>query len=100
MKRPPFCIVEDCAPVREFHLQDRQYLAAGGSYFCAGILREREVWRARDVDHLNSWCLCIYSPFKGWVRFMICEDDAKIIVGLIQRLREKSRGKTQIVRRE
>jgi hypothetical protein len=91
VSRPPFCIVDRCTPVRQFDKEDGLYLAAGGSFFCAGILERGESWPAGDMVHTNPWCFCVYTPFKGWVRFLINRDDAKIITGLIRRLGEKSR---------
>jgi len=94
--RPPFCVIGDCAPVREFRRKDQRHLVAGGSYFCAGVLERGEVWTAGSTDHHNKWSLCVYSPFKGWIRFMICEDDARIIEGLICRLREQRCGEVEV----
>lgn len=91
MSRPPFCIVDGCTPVREFHREDGMYLTCGGSFFCAGILERGESWPAGDTLHVNPWCLCVYSPFKGWIRFLVNKDDVKIIAGLVRRLEEKSR---------
>lgn len=86
MERPPFCIAEDCTPVRPIPDRLLEELQGGGSFFCAGILREKRVWRAGRTRHDNRWSFCVYSPFKGWLHFFICRNDALIISGLMQQL--------------
>jgi len=100
--RPSFCIIGSCTPVREFHRRDQKHLAAGGSYFCAGVMDREENWQVGETSHVNLWCLCVYSPCKGWVRFLISRDDVEIIDGLMRRLKRYAKDEVadSLVRRQ
>lgn len=92
--RPPFCIIEDCRPVRSFDDLQRLHIEAGGSYICAGVMDEEKAWVIGECEHENPWCLCFYTPCKGWVRFLVNGVDLEIIAGLIRRL--KRYGKVEV----
>lgn len=36
---------------------------------------ERDRFKFRDADHLNKFYFCFYTPFKGWVKSMMDEND-------------------------
>ncbi|MGB9887902.1 MAG: hypothetical protein ACPLRW_13055 [Moorellales bacterium] len=100
--RPHFCIVKDCAPVRSFDDVQRLHLELGGSFICAGVMDKRRVCTVDECEHDNPWCLCFYTPCKGWVRLMIDRVDVEIIAGLIRRLKRHGKAEVadNVVRRE
>lgn len=93
--RPPFCIVEECQP-RAVNATAFQ-IAQGQSLFCLGELAQPEVWTARQTEHRNDICFCCYTPFKGWIRFVMNEGDLEIVAFLIRRFVEKTGRKVRRV---
>gem|GEM_PF-6548299 len=100
--KPPFCIIEDCRPVRSFDDVQRLHIEAGGSFICAGVMGTGEVWVIGECEHENRFCLCFYTPCKGWVRFLVNGVDLEIIFGLVRRLKKygKAAKPDNVVRRQ
>ncbi|MBI5000238.1 MAG: hypothetical protein HZB92_01745 [Euryarchaeota archaeon] len=40
-------------------------------------------WRAL---HKNQIWLCIYTPFKGWIKFKMCRDDLRKLKASVEKL--------------
>ncbi len=88
-RRPPFCILKQCKPVA-VHVYAAEKHAAGWSGYCIGENTQPETWVTGTVEHVNDICFCIYTPFKGWVRFVVNEDDLRIISLLLWRFCNKT----------
>lgn len=88
-RRPPFCILKQCKSVAA-HGYTAEEHAAGWSGYCIGENSKPETWTAGQVEHVNDICFCIYTPFKGWIRFVVNEDDLEIISLLLWRFRKKT----------
>ncbi|MEW6448904.1 MAG: hypothetical protein AB1426_12635 [Bacillota bacterium] len=88
-RRPPFCVIRKCRPVAVHGCTAKGH-ASGESGFCIGKMSEAEVWTAETVEHVNDICFCVYTPFKGWVRFVVNEMDLRIITALIRSFAKKT----------
>lgn len=77
MDRPTFCTIEDCQVIHNNF--DHSRLKRGGSCFCCGRNSQVIVWQAGETIHPNDINFCIYTPFKGWIRFLMCEPDIEIL---------------------
>ncbi|MEW5937205.1 MAG: hypothetical protein AB1665_05235 [Candidatus Thermoplasmatota archaeon] len=77
LRRPPFCVEKDCAIVHNAHSLTQKDIDEGYSGLCCGkiIDPERYVQRYNQAQHSNQVWLCIYTPFKGWIKFKMNKDD-------------------------
>ncbi|MEW6573140.1 MAG: hypothetical protein AB1374_05855 [Bacillota bacterium] len=88
-RRPRFCVITKCRPVAVHGCAVKGH-APGESGFCIGKMTKAEVWTAETVEHVNDICFCVYTPFKGWVRFVVNEADLRIITALIRNFARKT----------
>lgn len=93
--RPPFCIIEQCKPVMVYGYTAKEH-AEGNSGFCMGENSNIEKWQAEKVEHVNDLCFCIYTPFKGWTRYVMNNDDFEIISCLLWRFARKTGRKFKV----
>ena len=57
----------------------------GYSFHCVGILPEAHTVQWRDSVHCNSHSLCIYTPLKGIIRFLMTVEDFESISSDLKR---------------
>lgn len=89
-RRPPFCVIKQCKPVA-VHSCTANGHADGNSGFCLGEMKKPEKWKSEAVEHVNDICFCVYTPFKGWVRFVVNDGDLKIMLSLIRTFARKTK---------
>lgn len=77
-KKPKFCMCETCNPIVNM-CNDEKLIKDGGSVMCMGENSSIEVWKSANTEHINDICYCIYSPFKGWIRNVMNNDDFSVI---------------------
>lgn len=77
LQKPPFCIIEGCQVIHNNAYPPA--LADGQSCMCCGQNDGLMVWQAGNTTHPNDLNFCIYTPFKGWLRFVMCEPDIEMM---------------------
>ncbi len=87
--RPPFCIYDDCTPIIAAG-EILKGLREGGSCFCLGKLANEQHWTSHTTEHHNDCGLCIFTPFKGWTRYVMNADDFHMLSVMIDRFGEKA----------
>lgn len=86
--KPVFCTIARCHCV-VCHQRENAEQDQGGSVFCVGWMAEPEVWVAGRTEHRNDLNICIFSPFKGWVRLVANDADVRILQTMLERLQAK-----------
>lgn len=53
----------------------------GGTFFCVGKVIDTDKIRfiANKMDHHNNYHFCVWTPMKGWVKFMFNHYDLYLI---------------------
>ena len=83
-KKPKFCMCDTCNPIVNM-CNDEKLIKDGGSVMCMGENSITEVWKSANTEHVNDICYCIYSPFKGWIRNVMNNDDFSVISIMIRK---------------
>lgn len=94
--RPPFCIFEKCKPIIVSGGSAKNQLQEGNSCFCMGENEINETWKAMETEHINDICFCIFTPFKGWSRFVMNNDDFEIIGEMIKGFTKRTERKIKL----
>ena len=82
-QRPAFCVFDNCKPVVGYELSKEDAMN-GKSCFCMGENSVVETWVAGDTEHVNDLCFCIFTPFKGWQRYVMNEGDFESIGAMLK----------------
>ncbi|NRU52487.1 hypothetical protein [Clostridium beijerinckii] len=83
VKKPSFCMCETCNPIVNMQ-NDDEVIKNGGSCMCMGENSIIEEWTSNKTTHKNDICFCLYSPFKGWTRNVMNNDDFSVISVMIR----------------
>ena len=75
--RPCICPDLDCKMLVSTF--DSQLFKQGYSFHCIGVLPEAHSVQWRSVQHINGHCLCIYTPLKGLLKFLMTIGDFEIL---------------------
>ena len=71
--RPRFCYDKSCKLI--YSTYDEESFNEGFSFFCFGKLKEKNVFKEKQIVHENTISHCYYTPLKGMIRFFMNEDD-------------------------
>lgn len=90
-ERPPFCTEKNCKMIMNPQSLSEKTIDKGFSGVCCGriIDPEKVVLTAGEVEHKNYVYFCIYTPFKGWSKFMLNENDVFAIELCMQHFRKE-----------
>ncbi len=89
MRRPPFCTQKKCKLVINLG-GTIENINDGGSCFCMGELEKAEVWEAGKTEHVNDITFCTYTPFKGWTRYVMNNEDFSIISEMLKGFKKRT----------
>ncbi len=82
--RPHICLDSACEMlVTTF---DSQLFKLGYSFHCIGRLPEAHTVQWRSVQHINGYCLCIYTPLKGMLKFLMTIGDFQILNSSLEKV--------------
>lgn len=71
--RPRFCYDKSCHLI--YSTYNEKSFNEGYSFFCFGKLKEKNIFKEKEVVHENNISQCYYTPLKGMIRFFMNEDD-------------------------
>jgi hypothetical protein len=71
--RPKFCYDDECVVIYSTYREED--FRKGFSFFCFGRLKEPNVFKEKEVEHVNDLCHCYYTPLKGMIRFFVNTED-------------------------
>lgn len=72
--RPKCCPEKSCECV--YSCGDVNTLQKGFSLLCFGKMKEKTLlFKANGVKHDNEYFLCFWTPFRGWVKFTVDDND-------------------------
>ena len=92
-QKPPFCIEENCEMLINPQSMTRVNLAKGFSGCCCGVMKEQRTTVVEgEVDHShNEVYLCYYTPFKGWIKLMLDENDVFALELCLKHIRQTTK---------
>jgi len=73
--RPPFCFDKNCQCIMNPQGLTKENVEKGFSGSCFGKMEKPVDWLFNKVNHINNYYFCMYSPFKGWIRFALDHHD-------------------------
>ncbi len=73
--RPPFCFDKNCQCIMNPQGLTKENVEKGFSGCCFGAMEKPVDWLFNKVNHINNYYVCLYSPFKGWIRFALDQND-------------------------
>ena len=82
--RPNICPDLDCKVLVSTF--DSQLFKRGYSFHCIGRLPEELTVKWKDSVHCNGNCLCIYTPLKGILKFLMTIQDFKILISSLEKV--------------
>ncbi|MBI5001509.1 MAG: hypothetical protein HZB92_08325 [Euryarchaeota archaeon] len=90
LRKPPFCTEKDCELVHNANSLDQKAIDDGYSGICCGRITEPEkyVHTYNKALHSNQVWLCIYTPFKGWLKFKMCRDDLRKLSVSVEKMQK------------
>ena len=73
MKRPDVCHEQNCKCIFTGYrkLPDMKDY----SFFCVGKMKTPITLYSNTVEHANDHYLCIWTPFRGWVKLQVNDND-------------------------
>lgn len=88
--RPNICPDKKCQVLASTF--DSHNFRLGYSFHCVGELPEPLTVRWRDSVHCNGHSLCIYTPLKGIIRFLMAIEDFESIGSDLKKAVEMTAG--------
>lgn len=96
-QRPTICPDKNCHFLcSDF---DSKTFEDGYSFECFGQLEEPNVVKWNASVHENNLCHCIYTPFKGLIKYLANKEDLELGVKMYNMALEKLQEKVPVVRR-
>lgn len=93
MKRPRTCPDPDCEILYMIGGSD-DHVDNGGSYFCFGKLGEPSILKFKNYTHINRYSMCICSPLKGIIRYLMNANDAFLVKLGVEKILEDNKEST------
>jgi len=84
--RPRVCLDHNCHCIMNCYTDE--HFDLGYSFNCIGKMDEENSTRWNQVLHKNGYVHCIYTPFKGLIRYMINANDAEISYQMMAKILE------------
>ena len=85
MSNPDVCHEPNCHCINStcYH---PDILREGFSFFCFGRIpdKERVRFQCADADHRNEYNFCVWTPMKGWVKFLVNDNDMLLMSLIIK----------------
>ncbi len=79
--RPRTCLDSECEVLWSDFLPE--YAEKGYSFQCIGKLIKPHEFIWKEVTHRNDFCLCLYSPLKGAIKFLMDINDIREQMALL-----------------
>jgi len=74
-ERPPFCVEKNCEFIINPQSLREKSIDMGYSGCCVGRMKESRNFKYAEAEHKNKFYFCWYTPFKGWVKFLVDKND-------------------------